>query len=291
MTARIAAGTACGLSTIYLGYAWIFLFRKRPALSKVPEGDNLLTTGFKQIGKTARLIFTKYHALKWFMFALLWSPEAGAGVVLSIAITFLTVEIRLSGMQIAIINLTLLAGTIPGSAFAKWNMTKLNPLISFRISLFYMAVVIALTSATLTREKQNLAYLFAFLWGLAYGWVYPCQRVMQCTMIPKGQNNEIMGFFSFCAQILGWLPALLFSIMNENGVDMRWGMGLISFFLLLAIFFTIFIGSYDDAVAQVAREEELAEMAETTGDQFHDENSSGGKGDDAVEKAPEELTA
>lgn len=290
-TSKIAAGTACGLSTIYLGYAWIFLFRKRTALSKVPDGDNLLTTGFKQILNTACLIFTKYHALKWFMIALLWSPEAGAGVVLSIAITFLTVEIGLSGIQIGIINIVLLAGTIPGSLFAKWLMTRINPLWSFRIALFYMAAIIALTSSTLTADRQNLAYLYGFLWGIAYGWVYPCQRVMQCTMIPKGQNNEIMGFFSFCAQILGWLPALLFSIMNEKGVDMRWGMGLISLFLLLAIFFTIFIGNYDDAVAQVAREEEIAEMAETTGDHFQDEQSSGSKGAEAVEQAPEELKA
>lgn len=276
LTARVAAGTACGVSTIYLGYSWMFLFRKRPPLSKVPEGDNILNTGFRQIGKTAKLIFTKYRALKWFMIALLWSPEAGAGVVLSMAVTFLTVEIRLTGIQIGLISITLLTATIPGSAFAKWSMSKLNPLISFRISLFYMACCVGLTSGILTGpERKNYSYLFAFLWGLAYGWVYPCQRVMQCTMIPKGQNNEIMGFFSFCAQILGWLPALIFSIMNEQGVDMRWGLSLIALFLLLAIFFTFFIGSYEEAVAQVSEENETAEMAETTGDQFQDEVSSG----------------
>jgi len=282
--ARIASGTACGLSTIYLGYAWTFLFRKRPPLSKVPEGDNLVTTGFKQIGKTAKLIFSKYRALKWFMIALLWSPEAGAGVVLSIAVTFLVVEIRLTNIQIGVINLTLLAGTIPGSMFAKWVMKKINPLWSFRIALFYMACCVALTSSVLTGpDRQNWSYLFAFLWGLAYGWVYPCQRVMQCTLIPKNQNNEMMGFFSFCAQILGWLPALLFSIMNEKGVNMRWGVGLIAFFLLLAIFFTFFIGSYDAAIAQVARENDEADMIGTYGENFQDEEASGSdtKGVDA----------
>mmetsp|Transcript_20010 Transcript_20010/g.57935 ORF Transcript_20010/g.57935 Transcript_20010/m.57935 type:complete len:539 (-) Transcript_20010:529-2145(-) len=287
-TAQLAAGTACGLSTIYLGYAWMFLFRKREALSKVPEGENLVNTGFKQIFKTARLIFSKYRALKWFMIALLWSPEAGAGVVLSIAVTFLTVEIKLTGIQIGVINITLLMGTIPGSAFSKWIMTKLNPLVSFRISLFYMACCVGLTSGVLTGpERKNWSYLMAFLWGLAYGWVYPCQRVMQCTLIPKGQNNEIMGFFSFCAQILGWLPALLFSIMVEKGVSMRWGMSLVAVFLLLAIFFTYFIGNYDAAVAQVAREDELAEPVEMNGDNFLDESS--GKDDEAgVEVAPAE---
>ena len=255
MTAKISAAASFAISFILFGYSWMFLFRKRPALSKVPEGENIINTGFRQIGKTAVTIWTKYSALKWFMIALLWSPEAGAGVVLSIAVTFLTVQIQITGGEIGIITITLLIFTIPGSIFAKWFMMRYNPLQSFRASLVFFAVSIGATCIVLDNpNRKNWTYLFAALLGIAYGWVYPSQRVMQVTLIPKGQNNEMMGFFSFCSQILGWLPALLFSIMNENGVDMRWGMALIPFFICLSIVFTIFIGDYDEAVAMVAEE-------------------------------------
>jgi len=259
-TAQMAAALAFAVSAIFMGYSWTFLFRKRPALSKVPEGENIISTGFKQIGKTAVKIWREYHALRWFMVALIWSPEAGAGVVLSIAVTFLTVQIGLTGGEIGIVNMTLLVFTLPGSAFAQWFIIKFNPLNSFRVSLIFFAASVAVTCVVMdSKEKKNWIYIFAAMWGICYGWVFPAQRVMQCTLIPRGQNNEIMGFFSFVTQILGWLPALLFSIMNEQGVDMRWGLSLVSFFITAAIFFTFLIGDYDKAVEQIQQENEREE--------------------------------
>jgi MFS-type transporter involved in bile tolerance (Atg22 family) len=100
-TARDGAGMAFGFGALFFSYAWIFLFRKRPALSKVPEGQNLVSTGFVKVKKTFSKIQKDYRALRWFLFSLLWSPDAGAGVVLSIAISFLTVEIGFTGQDFA----------------------------------------------------------------------------------------------------------------------------------------------------------------------------------------------
>ena len=50
---------------------------------------------------------------------------------------------------------------------------------------------------------------------------------------PKGQESELAGIFMYSAQILAWLPTLVFTILNENDVHMMWGgMSINSFFLI-----------------------------------------------------------
>eukprot|EP00957_Ditylum_brightwellii_P127564 9728083-Ditylum_brightwellii.AAC.1 len=94
----------------------------------------------------------------------------------------------------------------------------INPLRSFRASLVFFSLSVGITGAILdSPEEKNWTYFFASLWGIAFGWVYPSQRVLQCTLIPKGQETEMMGVFAFFAQLLGWLPPLIFSIMNSRG--------------------------------------------------------------------------
>ena len=95
-TARLSAGMATGIGVVLFSYSWTFLFRKRPKLRSIPDGANIFTTGFRQIAVTTKLVFKEYRALRWFMCALLFSPEAGAGVVLSIAVTFLTFHVRMT---------------------------------------------------------------------------------------------------------------------------------------------------------------------------------------------------
>jgi Vacuole effluxer Atg22 like len=104
-TAQLAVCVAFTYGVLFFGYSWTFLFRKRPALSTVPPGSNLVTTGFKQVANTSKKIWSDYRALRWFMFSLLWSPEAGAGVVQSIAVTFLVVTIKFTTVDIAIVSL------------------------------------------------------------------------------------------------------------------------------------------------------------------------------------------
>jgi MFS family permease len=101
-------------------------------------------------------------------------------------------------------------------------------------------------------ERKNLVYLYAAMAGIAFGWMFPSQRTLTVALIPKGRETEIMGLISFFAQILGWLPALIFTVMNERGVDMRWSMSIVSYFLLTSCLFTFLCGSYDDAVELVA---------------------------------------
>lgn len=254
-TAKLAAGISTGIGAVFFGYAWTFLFRKRPKLREVPAGSNLFFTGFNQLWVTSKIVFKEYHALKWFMIALLFSPEAGAGVVLAIAVTFLTFFVDMDVKEIAIVSLTMLFCNIPGAMISQRMCKRINPLNSFRCAEVMFAATNALIAGTVTGSTQkdkNLVYFYAGLVGMAFGWMFPSQRTLAVALIPKGQETEIMGLISFFGQIVGWLPVFVFTAMNEYGVSMRWGLASVSFFLMTSFCFTFMCGSYEDALEAVA---------------------------------------
>ena len=256
-TARDAASLALVIGALCFGYAWTFLFRKRPALTKVPKGATLLSTGFRQVATTSKKIWKDYVALKWFMISLLLSPEAGTGVVQSIATTFFVTTMEFTGLELAKSGLILLAANLPGSMFSKWFCTKFNPLNSYRAGLSMLGLCIAVSCAVFTGpERRGAVYWLSSVTGFAMGWTYPSQRVLLVSLIPKGQETEMMGLFTFMGQIIGWLPPLLYTILNENGVNQRWGLAIIPVFCISAVILTLPMGSYEDAVERVSQDSE-----------------------------------
>ncbi len=285
-SARLAAGLSCALGFVLMGYAWTFLFRDRPKLRDVPPGSNLLTTGFKQLTVTARVVFREYSALKWFMIALLFSPEAGSGVVLSIAVTFLTFFVEMSVQEIAIVSIIMLFSNIPGALMSRKMCKVVNPLNSFRMAEICFATTnaaIAIFVRGSTQRDKNLVYFFGSLAGMSFGWMFPSQKTLSVALIPKGQEFEIMGLISFFGQIVGWLPVFVFTALNEAGVNMRWGLSTLSFFLLTSFLCTLGCGSYEDAIKSVEHTshrflEEFALRNSGAGGDLRGENSGEGDG-------------
>ena len=191
------------------------------------------------------------------MISLLLSPEAGAGVVLSIAVTFLVVVMKFTTNDIAKATLILMAATIFGSMFAKHMNRWVNPLNSYRMGMTCLGVGIGLGSVLFTGpERRGTALGFCAVWGFCLGWAYPSQRVLFCTLIPKGQETEMMGLFTFMGQILGWLPPLVVTLMNENDVDLKWSLMVVLFFCVFAVVLTFPMGDYRAAVELVERDSE-----------------------------------
>lgn len=252
-TAKLGIGLAFCIGVLCFGYAWLFLFRKRPKLREVPQGQNLVSTGFLQLYNTSKIVFSQYPALKWFMISLLWSPEAGAGTILAIAVTFLTLFVKMTVSEISLVSLCMLFANIPGAMISRYMCKKINPLNSFRAAEILFATATALIAGTVTGpEKKNLVYIYAAMIGIGFGWMFPSQRTTVVALVPKGQETEIMGLVSFFGQIIGWLPSFIFTIMNENGVNMRWGIGMVSFFLLTSFLCTLMCGDFNKATEMVA---------------------------------------
>lgn len=262
--ARYASALAFGIGSILLFYSWIFLFRPRPALSKVPEGDTLWTTGFRQVKATTSTIVREYRALKWFMISILWSPEHGAGVILSIVISWLTAEAGFTGRDVAITNVVLVATSVPGAMLSRLIVRRIDVLNSYRLGLFCFGCIIAVTVTVVNGPgRRNAVFGLASAWGTILGWTYSSQRVLLCTLIPKGQELELMGLFTFLGQILGWLPPLLVTIMHERGITLRFSLLLEAGFCFLAVVCTMPMGDYKKATAFAAArsQEKLNEVS------------------------------
>lgn len=74
------------------------------------------------------------------MIALLFSPEAGSGVVLSIAVTFLTLFVQMNVKEIAIISIIMLFMNIPGALLSKLICRIVKPLNSWCMALLCFAM-------------------------------------------------------------------------------------------------------------------------------------------------------
>jgi len=93
----------------------------------------------------------------------------------------------------------------------------------------------------------------AFIWGVAVGWKWTTDRFLASTLIPDGQDAELMGVFLFAGQVLTWIPPLVFTAMNEAGVNQSIGIGSFSIYFFLGLIAICTIGDYRKAWAQAER--------------------------------------
>ena len=113
------------------------------------------------------------------------------------------------------------------------------------------------------------------------GWKYTAERCLVCQIIPKGQDAELMGYYLFAGQILLWLPLLIFTVLNEKGVNMRIGIASVGGFFVAALVAYIYVGSYKEAV-RIANEEEGEEENTASNVTNIDEEAAKSKVDDTV---------
>jgi len=103
------------------------------------------------------------------------------------------------------------------------------------------------------RSYRNLSCLSFFRpwlkWGACGGWKYTVERFITITIIPEGQDAELMGMYLFAGQILSWLPPLVFTVMNEAGVSIRISMISLLLFWLVAIICLQCMRCCDNAVS------------------------------------------
>lgn len=247
-----ACAIALVLGIVLFGYSWTFKFRNRPALHQLQEGESLWTVGFTSVFRTSREIFQKYKSLKWFLITLLWSPEAGTGVISSIAVTYLQIIVQMTPLEISYVLVIMLVSNIPGSVISKFACNRMNPLNSYRLAIAFFIVAASLLTLVDSPSEKKWAYVLACVWGVCFGWIYPSQRALFCALIPKGKEFEFMGIFVFFGSIIGWLPTLLFTVMNQHDVNMRVGLGLIPIFFSVALACTVCMGDYNYAVTLVS---------------------------------------
>lgn len=259
------------ICTCFLGYAWTFLFRKRPASQHIPERSPLLAAGFYKIFQTSQTILMHHSAIKWFLISVIFT-EAATYTFSTIAITYMTDQLDFTAKENGICILILLLFGVPGTRLAAWT-NQINPIHSLQACLLLWIATTSISALVMKNPgQQNLAYVFAMLWGLCLGWIHPTEKTLYCTIIPRGQEAELMGTYICAGQVLSWLPSLVFSILNEAGFSMRFGLFSLTFYFMVSFFLLFMVGDYEEAVEHARAFDHVKSTATTDTDK---ENSHG----------------
>ncbi len=80
--------------------------------------------------------------------------------------------------------------------------------------------------------------------------LFPIERYLAITIIPKNKDAELMGAYLFFGQILAWLPPLVFTALNEAAVSIRISMLSLLIFWFISVVCLQIMGPYETAVRQ-----------------------------------------
>lgn len=155
----------------------------------------------------------------------------------------------MTGSQVGISFLIALLGAIPGAKVGQLLSIKTNPVVSGKISLLLFSATTVAGALTLTGpDRQNACYIFAGIWGIYLGWLFPVLDLIFTLSVPKGQESELSGFYTYCRSILLWLPPLIFTVMNESGLHMRWGLMSLAAFLMTGCIFLQMMAPWEEVL-------------------------------------------
>jgi len=222
-TARLGQSVNVVVSGLLYYLAWYF-FTSVVARKKFDKGKSVVTSGFVQVFKTAKGIKNHYGStVGYFLLAAMFC-DAGHSAFGLVAVVYLAEVCDIGGLQLGIIFLVILISTIPGSIFGAWVSNVTNPKTSIQIQLISIISFNVLAFLTMTSpEQKKLPYIYGSIWGVLLGWFYPTETVMFSIVQPIGQESELTGIFMYSTQILSWMPPLIFSVMNESDIHMKWG--------------------------------------------------------------------
>jgi UMF1 family MFS transporter len=259
LACRLASASALVVATPCYLWTWISLMKRRDAFHELPEGSSLSTIGFIKVYKTSKKLYSKYRALMWF-FVNVAFVEAALLSIASISLTYMTDTLQMTADEGGIAILVLLVFSSVGAIIGKVSISCMNPIRSVQLSQALIAINTGVGALILYKPGQKFrAYAISAGWGIGGGWKNVVERFTACLIIPKGQDAEMMGFYLFSIQILAWLPTLIFTAMNEAGINQRIGLTMLIAFFLCGIFCLSMMGSYDEAVLLAMEEDNIDE--------------------------------
>lgn len=156
--------------------------------------------------------------------------------LISFAVVFLVEVLQLNGRVSGIIFALVLFSTIPGSFCAKFLMRKMDPIRCMQLCL--VSLIGSLFAGFLIMsgpERAQLIYFFSTIWGFVLGWFYPAEVTIYSSLMPMGQEAELAGFYLYCNMIFTFLPPIIITLMNENGISLNWAGVHLSIYLFLSL--------------------------------------------------------
>ena len=250
-TARLSQSVGFCIGSVLFCIAWGFLFPPRPPTRTLDAGTSIWTEGFLQIYRTAKAVHKNHPMLQWFFVAIAVGDGTMSGLII-LAITFLTDVLEFTGAENGTAILIMLLSAIPGGYLSSFWTRRFNPVSSSIAAIVIMIVNTTLVAIFLKGPDQQIgAYILAIGWGVGTGWKWTVDRMLYASLLPPNQNAEFSGAYIFFRQCLTWFPPLVFTILNESNVSLRWGMASLNIFFVIAaaiLYFGVGIKRYSATV-------------------------------------------
>ena len=151
--------------------------------------------------------------------------EAASAALSTISTTYMTHVLEMNAAEIGKVFLPVFVAGIPGTPSKLGGLVGvlvLNPLRPVLLCLIIFVINTNLTALTLTGpESKNAMYGFAAVWGVCLSWLHPTHASLYRTIIPRGQESELMGIYTFSGSVMARLPPFVFSFLNEIGSEWK----------------------------------------------------------------------
>lgn len=245
--ARLGAAVAFVFTTVMLVISWS-LFERHDALHQLPLGASIWSEGFKQVGRSMKMIWVELPTLRWFYIAVALGDSAIFSLS-TVAVTFATDTLQMTQFETSLAILAMLLSSVPGGLFSIWfNARNSNPMLSVIFATVILCINTVIYAIVLKEPGQQIAtYCLSCGWGFGTGWKWASGRFIASKIIPPGQDAELMGVYVLCGQILSWLPPLTFTILNEQGISQRVGVGHLAIYFALSVCSYLLVGDFGTA--------------------------------------------
>ena len=248
-TATVSQAVAVVVLSVVWLFAWKHLFTTRPKLHELSQEESIYTKGFQSVFQTFREMKDNFPDLLkfWYSLALL---QASTGSLFAVSTTYMDDELGMSPEEISAAFVTFLIFAIPGTNVSTWAQNRLNPLRSYQVCVF-LWIIVTFTGVIVLRGEHMRYYIYIFtaLWGILYGWKQCVAVTVYASIMPRGRETELMGVKSLAGGVIEWVPTIIFTIMNEQGIPLYWCLASLTIFFALALRVSLCIQSFEDAYA------------------------------------------
>ncbi|MFY1661940.1 MFS transporter [Micromonospora sp. WMMD1274] len=208
--------------------------REHPTAAALQAGGNVLTDGFRQLGRTLREI-KAYPLTLYFLLAFLVFND-GIQTVITLASQYGTEELRLeqSTLIVTILLVQFLAfgGALALGALAKRIGAWKTVLLSL---VLWTGVIIA--AFRLPAEAPVPFMILGGCIGLVLGGSQALSRSLFSQLIPAGKEGEYYGFYEISDKGTSWLGPLAFGLVFQLTSSYR--VGLVSLLIFFVVGFAL----------------------------------------------------
>ena len=244
--ARFSQALATGVGGINLILAYK-RYSPVKAVKVLEEGSNLYVAGLFELKTTMTSLSKHEPGAARFLLGSVF-VEAAISSFTNLAITYLSGQIEMTSTAITIFIVVVLACNPLGVILHRTLSRKIGHKRSYVACIAFTTIITALLIGTVySPDDANITFIFAILFGISFGWYYPCSNgksgawrpvefsnictlndnnthIPNChhrigffvSLVPEEKVTELWGFNSFCSVVLSWVPPLIFASLNES---------------------------------------------------------------------------